>query len=184
MTIQETSKLLKRIKQHYQDFVVDEYKTEEWFGELKKYDVEDVNKKLEEHLKNEQFGRTIPKVYFLIKNLKTIEEKQKLENQIEFVYCPLCRTKIQTLDFELHFERCSSVNYVMKQYEKYFEKKLNWQNLMNMSEEEFSKKYYKLLKYVQKSTENDLEMKAIERVFNTTGINVNEIATKMIEEIE
>ena len=78
MTIKETNDFMERIKQHYQEFVIDDYKIEEWYKELKDYDYQEVNAKLEEHLRNEQYGTSIPKVYFLTKYLTKEKDKNKL----------------------------------------------------------------------------------------------------------
>lgn len=176
MTIQETANLLKRIKQHYQDFIIDEYKVEEWHSELKNYDANDVNKKLEEHLRNEQFGRAIPKVYFLTKYLKTTKEKEKIENRIEFVYCPLCKEEVRMSDFDKHYDRCCSVDYFIRQYEKYFGKKLSREQLMNMEQEKFDINYEKLLKHIQKSTTDEIEFKLVGYYFNPPKqVNISEV---------
>ena len=65
MDKKETKKFMERIKSHYQEFIIDEFKFSEWHGKLKYYDAEDVNAKLDEHLSSEVYGEQIPKVYFL-----------------------------------------------------------------------------------------------------------------------
>ena len=63
MTIQETKQFMTRIKQHYQEFVIDNYKIDEWYKELKSYDYDEVNKKLDEHLRNEQYGQYLKYIF-------------------------------------------------------------------------------------------------------------------------
>ena len=66
MSIEETKNFMIRIKQHYQEFVMDNIKLNEWYSELKDYDYFEVNNKFEEHLRNEQYGNQIPKIGFFL----------------------------------------------------------------------------------------------------------------------
>ena len=38
VTKEQTKNLFRRIKSHYQEFAVDDFKVEEWYKELKEYD--------------------------------------------------------------------------------------------------------------------------------------------------
>ncbi|MEE3344417.1 MAG: hypothetical protein VZS44_10025, partial [Bacilli bacterium] len=78
MKLNEVKNLIERIDMHYDtNHSKDDDYVKEWYKELKKYDSEDVNRRLEEHLKGE-YGNIPPKLYFLIKNLKTPEQKIKM----------------------------------------------------------------------------------------------------------
>ena len=172
MTREETKQFMKRIKQHYQEFMVDDFRVNEWYKALKNYDLDDVNDKLDEHLKNETYGNQIPKVYFIIKYLKTTEEKNNEKNKKAKLECPLCREWILMNDFDKHYEKCSSVNYFIKQYKKYYGKELDRNKLMAVSSELFEENYTKLLRCVQKSTEDENETKIIGYIFNSPNENV------------
>ena len=74
MEKKQVIEFMDRIKSHYQEFIIDDFKIKEWYDELKDYSYEDVNKKLDEHLRSEQYGNFIPKVYFLTKFLTKEKE--------------------------------------------------------------------------------------------------------------
>ena len=65
MTKEQTKNLFRRIKSHYQEFTVDDFKVDEWHKELKDYDYDDVTKRFELHLNSEDYGQVIPKLWFL-----------------------------------------------------------------------------------------------------------------------
>ena len=67
MEKKDVIKIMTRIKKNYNEFINDDYTINEWFKELKDYDFEDVMKKIEEHLRSEQYGSKPPRVYFLTK---------------------------------------------------------------------------------------------------------------------
>ena len=77
MTKEQTKNLFRRIKSHYQEFTVDDFKVDEWYKELKDYDYDDVTKRFELHLNSEDYGQVIPKLWFLKKGLITIGEKKE-----------------------------------------------------------------------------------------------------------
>lgn len=77
MTKEQTKNLFRRIKSHYQEFTVDDFKVDEWHKELKDYDYDDVTKRFEFHLNSEDYGQVIPKLWFLKKGLITIGEKKE-----------------------------------------------------------------------------------------------------------
>ena len=79
MTKEETKNLFRRIKSHYQEFSIDEFKLDEWYKELKQYSYEDVTSRFELHLSSEEYGQLSPKLWFLKKGLRTIDEKKNLQ---------------------------------------------------------------------------------------------------------
>ena len=160
MTVQETNKFLTRIKQHYQDFIIDDQKIEEWFKELKDYNYDDVNKKLDEHLRNEQYGNQIPKVYFITKHLTKEKDKQKVENFL--VRCSICGKVIKYSEFQTHMDRCNSVEFINLQSKKLFGKEIDKQRYREMPFEEFDKIYNKLLERILQTSKNKDEIERIE----------------------
>ena len=72
MELKDVKMVLKRIQVNYPNFIVDGYVQSEWYRELKDYCLEDVMQKLEQHFRSEQYGNSIPKVYFLTKYLNKI----------------------------------------------------------------------------------------------------------------
>lgn len=171
MTRDETKVFMRRIKEHYQEFLIDEFKVDEWHNVLKDYELKDVNNKLEEHLRSQEFGNHIPKVYFLTKYLRTIQEK---ENAPKYkLFCPLCKDKVSEEDFKQHYDRCSSINYINMQYKKYFNKTLDVDMLKKMGDEEFKQNYDKVLKFVYENTENENEKHRIECILNNRPFNIS-----------
>lgn len=57
MTKEQTKNLFRRIKSHYQEFTVDDFKVDEWYKELRDYDYDDVTKRFELHLNSEDYGQ-------------------------------------------------------------------------------------------------------------------------------
>ena len=155
MELKEVSMLLKRIKSHYQEFIVDDFKVNEWYKELKDYSLDDVMEKLETHLKSEQYGNQIPKVYFLTKYLtKTKDKNKKIEGIIE---CHLCHKLIEMEEFENHFDRCSSVDYLNRRNIDYFNKSIDKEKYMNMDQRDFEEKYNKMCYYIYENTKDQRE---------------------------
>ena len=174
MTRDETKMFMRRIKEHYQEFLIDEFKVDEWHNVLKDYELKDVNNKLEEHLKSQEFGNHIPKVYFLTKYLTTIEEKQNTPQHK--IYCQICNQKVLFSEYDEHFKRCSSIRYLNSQYEKYFNKKLDIEMLKKMSSNDFDVNYRKVLNYIKENTENQDEKERVKCVLENTPFKTFEIA--------
>ena len=161
MTVQETNDFLKRIKQHYQDFIIDNSKLDEWYKELKDYSLEDVNKKLDEHLRNEYYGNQIPKVFFLTKHLTKEKDKGKIDELL--VRCTLCGKVIKYVNFDSHMDRCNSVDYLNIQSKRLFGKEIDKDKYRNMPDEDFDKVYNRVL---EKILEISKDKDEIERISN------------------
>ena len=173
MKINETNNLMKRIKEHYQDFIVDEGKIEEWHKFLKDYSYSDVSKKLDEHLSSQEYGQYIPKVAFLVKYLTKEEDKGKTEDYK--IQCYLCKRFIKNSEYQEHFSRCSSINYMNRQRYKYFGKEFDEttkKQLWNMSEESFRKKYREMLEVVRKNTEDEYEKERVTALLEERAFKV------------
>lgn len=163
MTIEDTKEFMKRIKQHYQEFSVDTYKIKEWYRELEKYDLEDVNRKLDDHLRSERWGNEIPKLYFLTKYLITSKEKQSVKSYV--TTCSNCGKVINFNNWDKHIERCNSVEYLNKQSMRFFGKEIDKEKYMNMGEEEFIKKYEMTLNKILDESKNKAEIKSVQNYF-------------------
>lgn len=163
MEIKDVKNLLSRIKLNYPDFKIDAYVQSEWYKELKDYDYDDVAKKLDEHFRNEKFGRQEPKVYFLTKYLVKTEDKNKKDG-IE-IRCHICGKPTLLNDFDKHFDRCSSVDYLNRKNKKIFGKEINVDKYMNMNDKEFDYKYDKFCEYVLMNSNNDEEINNLEHYF-------------------
>lgn len=160
MELKEVSMLLKRIKSHYQEFIVDDFKINEWYRELKDYSLDDVMEKLEIHLKSEQYGNQIPKVHFLIKYLTKEKDKGKQLKGVK--QCHICYSFIDLDEFEKHFDRCSSVDYLNRRNIDYFNKPIDKEKYMNMEQKEFDEKYNKMCYYIFEHTQDQREKYCLE----------------------
>lgn len=167
MTRNETKDFMERIKLHYQDFIVDDKKAEEWHKELKDYDYAEVNEKFEQHLRNEQYGHTIPKVAFLTKYLTKLSEKNKNEANNIMVKCNVCGASITLADFEKHTDRCNSVEYLNTQSIRLYQKELDKDYYRQMDDEKFDRIYDNVLKKILEVTNNSIEKYVITKYFES-----------------
>lgn len=106
MTKVEVLKLLNKIKVYYPTFSLEDYVKEEWISKLKDYDSDEIMNKFEKHLEGEYSANEPPKLHYLTKYLKTIEEKEKASNDY-LIRCNLCGDEmyLSTYDNE-HYEKC------------------------------------------------------------------------------
>lgn len=155
MSRKEVTDLLEKIQAYRQSFLITKTVISEWNRILEPYDYEDVDKKLDEYFKNgDNFGK-YPDVYYLIKYLKKQDEKLKVG--INYARCHLCQRLIDCTEFNEHYDRCSSVDYICRMSEKYFNKKLNKEKLLNANKNEFEKYYWDFCdKLYDKMEDNNL----------------------------
>lgn len=180
MELKDVKAILRRIQSNYSSFNPDAYMVQEWFRELKDYDLEDVMEKLNKHFRSEEYGNQIPKVYFLTRYCQKSEIKRKNITAKLKVVCRLCSEVIELKDYDTHYSRCSSANYIITQTQKYFNKKINRDGLMKLSQQEFDFKYNQLLRYVQKSTD---DMGEIERIYKILNSKDNEQIDLKVSEV-
>lgn len=166
MEKKEINEILKRIKSNYQDFVVDEYKINEWNRELKNYDFNDVMNKLEQHLRSEEYGKFPPKLYFLTKYLQTTEEKNTKTNFK--LQCSICGEYVDENIYVNHYERCLDIDYIKHIRKKYFDTDITVdtiQKLKALSENQFYNKYLEFLNNIYDQVPNE-EQELINRIIN------------------
>jgi hypothetical protein len=166
MELKDVKTILTRIKVNYPTFVNDDYTRSEWYKELKDYSLNDVMEKLEQHFRSEQYGNSIPKVYFLTKYLT--KEKEKGKEIDGLLQCQLCKQFVDYKDYEDHYDRCSSIDYLDNQYFKYFKKRLEEnkkQQLYLVSSDIFNEKYDKMLEYILFHTNDKEEINYINKYF-------------------
>ena len=159
--------LLKRIKYNYNEFIVDDYTITEWYKELKDYELEDVMDKLDQHFRSEQYGKQPPKVYFLTKYLTKERDKAKEDNSK--VLCEICNEVIPFKEYDRHYSRCLSVEYLDKNYFILNNNHLDKKTLRKLSQEEFDKKYYAFLKIIASNCLDNDEIKRINTILEIKG---------------
>ena len=160
MELKDVKIVLKRIEINYPSFVNDDYTRSEWYRELKDYTLEDVMEKLEQHFRSEQYGNQIPKVYFLTKYLTKEQDKGKELTGSE--RCHVCNKWINIKEFEKHFDRCSSVDYLNRRNIQHFNKPIDKEKYMIMEQKEFDEKYNKMCYYIYEHTQDPREKECLE----------------------
>lgn len=181
MQKKEVINFMERIKSHYQEFIIDEFKISEWYGKLKDYDAEDVNKKLDDHLCNEEYGHSIPKVAFLTKYLTKSADKGKVIHHT--IICNICGYSIPDEEYDKHSQRCCEASTVRRDLKKFFNKRIDKDKLMNLSNDEFEKVYQAYLdKILEAPNLPDFRKKIILRcICPDMDIDVNEIVKEMVQ---
>ena len=140
MTEKEVKQLLLTVSSQYQSFKVDDYVVKEWLNYCKDYSKEDVELKYRQHLVGDYKDR-IPNIAYMTKYLVRINDKDKAIT----IRCQLCGEAMLLKDYDKHYARESSVNYIEKQALKYFNKPIDRTKYLEMNEEEFDERYTKLL---------------------------------------
>ena len=121
--------------------------------------------KLDEFFKNgENFGK-YPDVYYLIKFLKKKEEK--LKSGVEYLRCRFCGKIIELEEYNQHYDRCSSVEYLIAMSKKYFDKNLNREKLLSCSIAEFEKYYWEFCDKLYEVMEDGLQKHVLKNVILT-----------------
>ena len=166
MNRKEVSNLLEKIQAYRQSFLITNTLIREWERILEPYDYEDVNRRLDEYFKNgDNFGK-YPDVYYLIKYLKKSEDK--LKTGVNYARCHLCQKLVDYMEFNNHYERCSSVEYLCNMSERYFSKKLNKEKLLVANKEEFKKYYWEFCKKLyEKIDDNKLAKHSLKNAILT-----------------
>lgn len=165
MNRKQVADLLEKIQAYRQSFLITDTLIKEWSNILVDYDYEDVNKKLDEFFQNgENFGK-YPDVYYLIKFLKKKEEK--LKSGVEYLRCRFCGKVVELADYNQHYERCSSAEYLISMSKKYFDKSLNREKLLSCSLSEFEDYYLKFCEKLYEVIEDGLQKHVLKNVILT-----------------
>ena len=169
MTTNEVQDFMQRIKSHYQEFIIDEFKFNEWYNELKEYDSNDINKKFEEHLKSETYGNYIPKINFLTKGLRKIGEPGIDKSQI-YVRCGRCSKTISLDKKNEHDNLCIDIDFMNFLSEKYLGKPIDKEKCFQMPRQEFYEKFKKALTYSTSKEPNEEELARLKEIYQIVQI--------------
>lgn len=137
MTKSEVIHFMEKIKAYYQTFAMEQYVVNEWYDKLKSYDINDVYKKLDEHLSGE-YKNEIPKLHYITKYLKTPTEKKN--SGIYNVRCIECGKTMRIEEYDSHIARHNSIRYI-KANENKIGKTFNVDELFMLSQNSFDKLY-------------------------------------------
>ena len=160
MSRKEVTDLLEKIQAYRQSFLITNVLINEWCRILEPYDYLDVDKKLDEYFQNgDNFGR-YPDVYYLTKYLKKHDEKLKIG--INYARCQICGDLIDIQEYDNHFEKCNSVDYLCRMSKKYYNKNLNRQKMMSSDKKEFEKYYWNFCEKLVDEMDNNFQKHLLE----------------------
>lgn len=187
MTVQETNNFLKRIKQYYNDFIIDDFKVEEWYKQLKDYDAEDVNARLDKHLKSETYGDYPPKLNYILAGIIKTKDKDAVRKYT--IVCANCGKALDYFNYDEHIRRCNAIDYVIREMKKYLKKDVTREQLEKMSEQNFWDKYDTMLELIKnKLPDNSGKKRLIQAYFGEIDLSKDEIEKAMTksyaEEVE
>lgn len=171
MTIEETTNLVDKIKIHRPNFgsYLDKAGMSrlkiEWHKVLEQFDYEDVDKKLDDFLQDSKNFGVPPEVHYLIKYLKTHDEKLKVG--INYVRCQNCQQVVELTEYDKHYDRCSSIEYLCKIAEKHYNRKLNKEELWKLSDEDFEEKYWKVCEELKSKSLGEQLKYSLENALST-----------------
>lgn len=101
----ETIKFMKKVKTYFPTFSIEDYVVDEYVNKLKPYSLNDLNERFEYYLQNENQNDP-PKLHYLIKFLKTEEEKGKEKNDY-IIRCNLCGEEMYLKEYDTtHYKKC------------------------------------------------------------------------------
>lgn len=140
-------------------------KLEIWNQVLKDYNYDEVIARINDLMIRKEFSTTCPTLMTIVGPLTKSEEKMVLDGKM--FECQFCRRIFNSQeDMITHEDRCRSVRYIERQYKRFSLGNIDKKDLYNMSDDVFQDKYLKLLRLIQKKTNNELEKTLIENCFN------------------
>ena len=161
----EVNKLIEKIMVFRQSFLKTKNTLDEWFKILGSYEYSDVDKKLDEYFRESNNFGQYPDPYYLIRNLTTISEKEKYRDVT--ITCQICGEKVSHGSYAKHFDRCSSIDYLCRMSERFYNKKMDRQELMQLSEITFQKGYWNFCKNLLNLVKDGLEKRALQNAILT-----------------
>lgn len=164
MNREEVVDLFEFLEINYPNFSYSSKTIDTWLNELQMFDVDDVKRNLKELMADDLYSKTPPLLSRIIRGLTPKNEKIDFTKTVYF--CSRCNKGFNSKeDCDEHFDRCSSVDYVIRETRKWFKKELTRKELFVMSNEEFNERYYKLLHWIHDHTQNESEKTRIGFMF-------------------
>ena len=165
MNREEVVDLFEFLEINYPSFSYSSKTIDTWLSELQMFDVDDVKRNLKELMAEDLYSKTPPLLSRIIRGLTP--KKEKIDFTKTIYFCPRCNKGFNSKEeCDDHFDRCSSVDYVIRETRKWFKKELTRKELFAMSNEEFNERYYKLLHWIHDHTQNESEKTRIGFIFN------------------
>ena len=154
MKLDDTIEILKLIDRCYDtDYTKNKDIIDDWYKVLRNYEFKDISLALENYMKyNTSFA---PKVYDVVRNCQTIENKKLLDHAK--TRCHLCMKEIN-LDDEEHIDRCLGVEFIATVARRFKSQEIDKEKYRNMPREEFNKYHLMAVKLVIEKSNNKLEV--------------------------
>ncbi|MCI9585672.1 MAG: hypothetical protein HFH45_03450 [Bacilli bacterium] len=172
MVIDDSQKIINKIKSFRPFFQTGNSKKEDteflktWHKVFEPYIYDDVDKALDSFFSSDNFGKT-PDPYQLVKGLLTEKEKQKLQDKNSIrVYCPLCKKPYGLSELDIHYDRCSSINYIVSNRQKYFGKSTNMAKLNSLTDKQLDEFYMKFIRELREVVTSQDELNAINKLLS------------------
>ena len=157
MSLEQVDMLLDRIKVHYPFFMKDFDKKQEsllkkeWYKVLINYDNIDVNRALDIFLKGTKGSS--PAVYELVNSLSKISDK--VVNDDITVFCTICKSRTSLQNYQNHYKRCLSIDFLSRLAFKYSKVKLRKEELYKMNDGDFETFYWDCCRSLIKSVDSE-----------------------------
>lgn len=178
----ETQKIINKITTFRQTFLIKKDTIDEWHKVLKDYDYKDVDEKLDEYFRESKNFGQYPDPYYLTKYLVKSKEKFSMNNIT--IKCSLCGEIVLQQEYEAHFDRCSSVDYVIRMYRKHYHRILNREDLKKLPDDKFEEMYWKFCESLYKIIPDGLERRCLENAIRShKGLPINYSINEITEQI-
>lgn len=182
MEITETNKILRKIVTFRQSFLIKKDTVDEWHKILKDYDYKDVDEKLDEYFRESKNFGQYPDPYYLTKYLIKSNEKFSMSNIT--IKCSLCGETVLQAKYQEHFDRCSSIDYVCRMYERFYNKKINAKELWELPKERFENMYWQFCYNLYEIIPEGLEKRCLENAIRSyKGMPINYHIDEILENL-
>lgn len=159
MTREEVKTIVDKIQVYRQTFLITNNVYQEWNRILEPYDYLDVDNKLNDFFQNgDNYGR-YPDAYQLVKRLTKVIDKSKNRGMV--IGCKNCGRLLPIEEYDAHFDKCNSVDYLVRNYKKYYDKDLSLSKLWKLSDDKFWEMYWKFNEQIISSVEDEKEKNAL-----------------------
>lgn len=161
----QVNEILEYLSMSYPSFGDVQSKFKFWNETLQFYGYNDVKARIEELMQSREFSQFSPTLSRIVASLTKTNEK--IENSDIVYFCQFCgRSFAKPIELSQHEDRCRSVKYIVKQYARYGLGTVDKRLLYQLPNEEFDKRYLKLLKIIYDKTNDSHEKRVIECIFN------------------
>lgn len=178
----ETQKIINKIKTFRQSFLVERDTVDNWLNVLKDYDYKDVDEKLDEYFRESKNFGQYPDPYYLTKYLIKSNEKFSMSNIT--IKCSLCGKTVLQDKYQEHYDRCSSVDYVIRMNKRFYHRSLNRYALEKLPDNEFEEMYWRFCYNLYEIMPEGLEKRCLENAIRSyKGMPINYHIDEILENL-